>query len=387
MIVFLTAAGAVVLAAWLHLLLFHGGFWRCDQRLGGDPAPPVWPAVTVVVPARDEAEVVADSLGALLAQDYPGPLSVILVDDGSTDGTADIARKTARTLGRADRLTVIQGAPLAPGWTGKLWAVHQGVIHAQRGAPRWLLLTDADIRHAPDNLRRLVARGEARGLVLVSLMVWLRCSAPVEKLLVPAFVYFFQKLYPFPWVNDPDDVMAAAAGGCMLVRNDALARAGGIAAIKGALIDDCALGRALKGVGPIWLGLTDATVSLRPYPALKDFWDMVARTAYTQLHYSPALLVGTVLGMLLLYVLPPVGLVAGALIGAAPAAVLAGAAWAAMIWSYLPTLRLYRRPAGAALLLPVAGLLYTAMTVDSAWRHWRGRGGRWKGRIQGGRQT
>lgn len=370
------------LLLWLGLLTAHGRFWRADQRLAETPGVS-GPRVVAVVPARNEAAVIAKSVGSLLSQDYDG-LHVVVVDDQSGDGTAEIARDAAAQAAAADRLTVIQAAPLPPGWSGKMWAVSQGVTAAAAREPDYLWLTDADIAHAPRQLSRLVAKAEAERLDLVSLMVLLNVASVAEKLLVPAFVFFFQKLYPFPKVNDPSSRVAGAAGGCMLVRRAALERAGGIAAIRGALIDDCALARRLKARGPIWLGLTRASLSLRPYPHLADIWAMVARTAYTQLNHSPLLLVGTVLAMALIYLVPPLAALIGAVRGEFGLAAAGAAGWAAMAVAYRPTLELYRMPWWRALTLPLAGLLYTLMTVDSARRHWLGRGGGWKGRTYAG---
>ncbi|HEY7608499.1 MAG TPA: glycosyltransferase, partial [Alphaproteobacteria bacterium] len=300
----LTLAAAASLAAWIYLVFFHGFFWRADQRLpvqaaGVDP----WPDVVAIIPARDEAPVIGAAVESLLCQDYPGEVRVVVVDDASDDGTAYAAEAAAKRIEAADRLSVVAAPPLLQGWSGKLWAVHNGIAAAPANR-RYLLLTDADIVHAPDALKRLVAKAESSpaegGLDLVSLMVKLHCESFAERLLIPAFVFFFQKLYPFPWVNDPAISTAGAAGGCMLVRREALERAGGIAAIKGALIDDCALAAALKKKGPIWLGLADKSASTRRYPAIADVWRMVARTAYTQLRHSPLLVLGTVLGMVLL---------------------------------------------------------------------------------------
>lgn len=382
----MTWLAALSLLIWLGLLGAHGRFWRADQRLPAAAAVPApAPQVVAVVPARDEAAVIGRCAGALLRQDHPG-LRLIVVDDHSSDGTAEAARVAAASAGAADRLVVLPSAPLPAGWAGKMWAVHQGVAEAARLFPDapYLWLTDADIEHGPGQLARLVAKAEAGRLDLVSLMVLLNCRSAAEKLLIPAFVFFFQKLYPFPKVNDPADRTAGAAGGCMLVRRAALERAGGIAAIRDALIDDCALGRRIKAQGPVWLGLTRDSLSIRPYPRLSDIWAMVARTAYTQLRHSPLLLLGTVLGMALIYLVPPLALVAGAAAAAPAPAALGGAAWLAMAGAYLPTLALYRMPAWRALTLPLAGLLYTLMTVDSARRHWLGRGGGWKGRTYAG---
>jgi hopene-associated glycosyltransferase HpnB len=267
-----------------------------------------------------------------------------------------------------------------------MWAVHTGVALAARRRPdaEYWLLTDADVEHTPGNLRRLVAKARGEGLDLVSLMVRLHCERGWERLLVPAFVYFFQKLYPFPRINDPRSRTAGAAGGCMLVRADALARAGGIEAIRGEIIDDCALGRALKARGRIWVGLGPSEYSFRPYPRLADVWQMVARSAYTQLGHSPALLAGTVLGLLLVYLAPPLLALGWPLHASAAAAGAALAAWALMAWTFLPTLRDYGRSPWLGLALPVAGALYLAMTVDSARRHYRGRGAEWKGRARAG---
>ncbi|MBE7217890.1 MAG: glycosyltransferase [Caulobacteraceae bacterium] len=369
------------LAIWLHLVLFHGRFWwaseRDDRRL--PPPPAAWPAVVAVVPARDEADVVARSVGSLLAQDYPGAFRVVLVDDGSTDGTAEAARAAAAEAGRADRLEVLRAAPLAAGWTGKLAAVAQGVARARQGDdPKYLMLTDADIGHAPDALRKLVVRAEAKGLALASIMVKLHCSTPAERFLIPAFVFFFQMLYPFPTANDPRRRLAAGAGGCMLANAQALERAGGIAAIRGALIDDCTLAALLKREGPIWIGLTRTSWSLRPYETVAQVGRMVSRSAYAQLKYSPALLVGTVLGMLLVYVVPPLF----AVLGHGWTRAMGAAAWLLMALSFQPTLRLYRRSPLWGLVLPVIGAAYCVFTVQSALDHGRGRGGMWKGRAQ-----
>ncbi|MCP5373239.1 MAG: glycosyltransferase [Hyphomicrobiales bacterium] len=368
---------ALALAAWVWLLALHGRFWRGDQRLS-DATPDQAPAVAVVIPARNEAETIAEAVASHLDQDYAGPVRVIVVDDNSDDGTAEAARAVGD-----DRVTVVAGAPLAAGWTGKLWAVEQGIRAAAELAPeaRYLLLTDADIEHDPDSLRPLVAKAEAGNLDLVSLMARLRCKTRWEQLLIPAFVFFFQKLYPFPRVNDPRRRTAAAAGGCMLVRRRALDDAGGMAAIRDRVIDDCALAALLKARGPIWLGLTDRVHSLRAYPRLSDVWDMVARTAFVQLRHSSLLLAGTVLGMALLYLVPPVVGMGAVLAGDRLAANLGLGAWLLMTVAYGPTLRLYRLSILEGFTLPYAALLYTLMTVDSARRHWRGAGAAWKGRT------
>lgn len=361
---------------WTYLLIARGGFWLARERNDADVADPAaWPSVTAVVPARDEADVIAGTIASLLAQNYAGRLRVVLVDDQSGDGTAMIAR----ALDDTERLDVIAGAQRPPGWTGKLWAVSQGIAHAEAtGASDYLWLTDADIAHEPDNLRRLVARAEAEGLVLVSEMAKLHCRTWPERFLVPAFVYFFDMLYPFAWVNDPGHTVAAAAGGSMLARRDALAAAGGIAAIRGEIIDDCALARAMKAQGPIWLGLTEMARSVRPYGTVAEIGRMVSRSAYAQLHYSPLLLAGTVAGMFLLYAVP----VLAAFDPASPAGLAGVLAWLTMAASFQPMLRFYGRSPLWGLALPAIGLVYTAFTFDSAWQFWRGRGGMWKGRAQ-----
>ena len=363
-------------AIWVYLLVARGGFWLARERSEANfPAPPSWPSVVAVVPARDEADVIARSIGSLLAQDYPGSLRVVLVDDQSADGTADIARK----LDNDGRLDVIAGGARPPGWTGKLWAVAQGIAHAKAHCQSdYLWLTDADIAHTPGNLRALVCRAEQGKLVLVSEMAKLHCTTLPERFLIPAFVFFFDMLYPFGWVNDPRNRTAAAAGGCMLARRDALEAAGGIEQIKNEIIDDCAFGRLMKRQGPIWLGLTDMASSIRPYDGVGEIGRMVSRSAYAQLNYSPLILTGTVLGMLILYVLPPVA----ALGPASPAMAVGLLAWIGMAVSFQPMLRFYGVSPLWGIALPVIGLVYTGFTIDSALQFWRGRGGMWKGRAQ-----
>ena len=288
--------GFAPLVAWLYLLFGRGMFWMTRERDADDAvAPDIWPSVVAVVPARDEADVIERTVATLTKQDYKGDFKVILVDDQSSDATSE----TARALGCA----VIDGQQRPPGWTGKLWAVKQGIAAA--GAPDYLWLTDADIAHTNNNLTKLVTRAEAGGLVLTSLMAKLHCGNAAERFLIPAFVFFFDMLYPFAWVNDREHPTAAAAGGCMLVRREALEKAGGIDAIKGEIIDDCAFGRLMKAQGPIWLGLTGRSVSVRSY-SFSDIEKMVARSAYAQLSYSPLLLAGTVLGMVVVYLAAPI---------------------------------------------------------------------------------
>jgi hopene-associated glycosyltransferase HpnB len=377
----MTAVAIAALLVWFYLLAGRGAFWRAAERDDRDaaPEPPAWPDIVAVIPARDEADVIARNLTSLLGQDYPGSLDVVLIDDQSRDGTAAVAQKAAADMGAADRLTIVSGRTPPSGWAGKVWAMRQGVeyVESSEAAPCYLLFTDADIAYDHDALKPLVARAEAGGLALASLMVKLRCESFSERAFVPAFIFFFQMLYPFAWVNRPDHRMGAAAGGCMLVRREALGAAGGIDAIRGALIDDCALGQNLKQAGPIWLGLTARVHSLRAYPRIGDIRRMVARSAYTQLGYSPLLLAATIAGLALTFLAPPLTAFAGT--GVARA--LGILAWAAMALAFQPTLRLYRLAPLWGLALPAIALAYMAFTLDSAYQHARGRGGLWKGRV------
>jgi hopene-associated glycosyltransferase HpnB len=393
----LLALAVLASASWVYLLAFRGRFWQCDQRLSysnealNEATLTEWPSICAIVPARNEASVLPQSLQSLLSQTYPGHFQVMLVDDQSTDGTANIARQTAQVCQAEDSLQIMTTEPLPTGWSGKLWAVHQGIERVMKDSqplPDYFLLTDADILHDANNLKQLAAKAEQEHLDLVSLMVLLRCQSFWEKLLIPAFIFFFQKLYPFPWVNQPRHPMAAAAGGCVLVRRDALMDVGGIEVIRKALIDDCALGAAIKGnrkpdgqTGRIWLGLTTATTSLRAYPSLQSIWEMVARTAFTQLGYSFALLFLSLAGMTLLYALAPAGLLLGWATGDWAVALSSGLAWALMTVAYWPTIRLYKLSPLRTLTLPLVGVLYTLMTLDSAVQHVQGRGGAWKGRV------
>ncbi|MEH2421721.1 MAG: glycosyltransferase [Nostoc sp.] len=383
------------LTIWLGLLCFWGQFWRTDQQLEvAETQLQSLPMVCAVVPARNEAELLPTTLRSLLLQDYPGSLKVFLVDDRSTDGTANFAKAVAHALGKPEQLHIISGVSLPPGWSGKLWAVEQGINSANLFAPDYFLLTDADIEHDPGNLRRLVAKAVQEDLDLVSIMVRLRCESFWEKLLIPAFVFFFQKLYPFRWVNNPNNPTAAAAGGSILIARAALERIGGIQVIHQALIDDCALAHAVKHIGRqtnssfspaspgrIWLGLSTLTQSLRPYNSLATIWDMVARSAYTQLNYSPLLLLGTLVGMPLIYIAPPVCVILGTVWGNWAIALTGLLGWLLMALAYYPTIRFYKCSPWLALSLPAIAFLYTLMTLDSAVRHWQGRGGAWKGRV------
>jgi hopene-associated glycosyltransferase HpnB len=373
----------IALAIWSYLAIGRGGFWRLTERDGGSPPPPAaWPRVAIVIPARDEAEVIGKCLGSLLRQDYPGPCSVILVDDNSTDGTADIARRTATECDLDGRLTIVSGQPLPEGWTGKLWAVSQGMAAARaRGPVDYFLLSDADIVYAPEVLRWLAAHTLAREGMLTSFMVKLRCDSAAERFLVPAFVFFFQMLYPFPWVNRRTHPVAAAAGGCILVHADTLQQLGGIETIRNALIDDCALAHKLKMKGSIWLGLTERVVSIRSYPRWSDIAQMVSRSAYAQLGYSPIKLAGTVVSMTLTFVVPPVAV----LTGSAYASYAGLAAWVLMALLFFPTVRMYGVPAWRAIALPAIAFSYLMFTLSSAWQSIRGKGGFWKGRFQAAR--
>jgi len=384
-----TVVAFLSVAVWACLLFARGRFWLCGERddsillpTDGDSsnAPESLPAVVAIIPARDEADMIAHSVGSLLRQDYGGLFSVVVVDDQSSDGTAAVAAAAASAAGAADRLRIVVGTGVAPGWTGKLWAMRQGLSAVEAGAatPEFVLFSDADITYAPHVLARLVAIARARQSVLTSLMVKLRCESAAERWLVPAFVFFFQMLYPFSWVNDPKRGAAAAAGGCMLARREALAAIGGLEALRGALIDDCALGARMKAYGPIWLGLTESVHSLRAYPAFADFGRMVARSAFAELRYSPLRLAGAASGMALVYLAPPVF----ALFGRGSAEAAGVLAWAAMALAFAPTLRLYGRPLAGGLALPAVAAAYVAFTLDSAMQYWRRRGGYWKGRIQ-----
>ena len=370
---------AVALAIWVYLVFARGGFWLCRERDGArEQLPAVLPQIAIVVPARNEADNIAQSITSLLSQDYPA-LSVVLVDDDSTDGTADVARRTAAALGKEDRLTIVTGAPLPPRWTGKLWAVKQGIAEAEeKFAPKYLMLTDADIVHAPDTASWLVAHAENHNIVLTSLTARWRCENLPERVHIPAFIYYFAMLYPFAWVNRPDHPRAGAAGGCMLVRADALRAAGGIDVIRDALIDDCALAGAMKKQGPIWLGLTNRVQSIRPYATWGDIRRMVARSAYAQLNYSPLQLVGCVAGLILTYLVPPFM----ALFASGWAQIFGFAAWLLMAMSFQPILRFYRLSPLWGVALPAITFLFMLYTLDSAYQYAAGKGGAWKGRVQ-----
>ncbi len=376
--------------AWVYLLTAHGGYWLTSQRLPAAAEPDRWPSVAGVVPARNEAGMLPLTLPGLLSQDYPGEFRVVLVDDGSGDDTGQIALelgdKALRNGGA--QLTVVAGQPRPDGWAGKVWAMAQGAEAADDAT--YLLFTDADISWAPGALRELVAAAGRDDRALLSQMALLRAQTSWERVVVPAFVYFFAQLYPFRRVNDPSGRTAAGAGGCMLIRKAALDKAGGLEPVRAALIDDVALATLLKRDGNrCWLGLTTRIKSVRPYPRLADLWQMIARSAYTQLRYSPVLLAGTIAGLALLYAVPPAAAITGLAVmaggGAGTATATAGiaglAGWALMAASYVPMLRLYRLSALRAPALPLIALLYAAMTADSARRHYRGQAVSWRGRA------
>lgn len=362
-----TAGAALV--AWLYLLLARGGFWRMRAAELPKLLPSPAPAVGVVIPARNEAAVIGRALASLAAQEYPAPVPIVVVDDESSDGTADLARSAA-----SGRVTIIRSAPLPAGWSGKLWAVAQGVEQAKSFSPEFLLLTDADIVHPPENLASLVTQA-AGGYDVVSLMVKLRCETLAERALIPAFVFFFFMLYPPAWIRDPRHATAGAAGGCLLVRREMLDSIGGIGHIRSSLIDDCALARAVKQAGGrVWLGLSADASSLRIYRSFADIGRMISRTAFTQLRYSSLALLGTLAALTIIFLIPPAAALQGSRIGIA--------AWVLLSAAYIPVLRFYRRSPLWAPLLPLAAAFYMAATFHSAWMYWRGAGGAWKGRAQ-----
>ena len=373
-----SALGALAVSIWCYLIFARGGFWLLRDPNPIDRHDLAAKPVAVIVPARDEARVVGGAIESLLAQDYPGPFHVFLVDDESSDGTAGVARQAAGIAGKTNRLTIIQATPRPAGWTGKVWAVSEGIQEAGSFPAEYYLLTDADIVHDPANLRQLVIRAQSGGYDLVSLMVELRCQSWAERTLIPAFVFFFIMLYPPAWVEKPGKRTAAAAGGCILIQCDALVAMGGITAIRSKLIDDCALAQKMKGSGRrIWLGLTSTTRSIRDYPSLNEVSRMISRNAFTQLRHSSLLLGLTCLGMLLTFIFPCLLVFVGGL-----PSTLGLTAWLLMSITFLPTLRYYRRSVFCAPLLPLIALFYMAATLDSAVAYWRGKGGLWKGRVQ-----
>ncbi len=377
----------LVLLIWVVVFFAWGNFWRAwefDSDHGQFLAPPQWPHVVAVIPARNEAGSIETVVQSLALQDYAGEFVVVVVDDHSNDGTAELARRAAQQADATSRVRVVAAPELPSGWTGKLWALDTGVAESSTFTPDFFWFTDADVVHAPDTLRHLISRAQADSLDLTSLMVLLRAETSAERLLIPPFLYFFLMLYPPRWIAQSGSKTAGAAGGCMLLRRTALERAGGIAAIRGEVIDDCALARAVKkSGGKIWMGLTRAGHSLRSYQTFSEIRDMIARTAFTQLHYSVFQLLGTLLGMTLTFVLP-VALTFSPDIHVWPFALLA---WCLMTASFLPTVAFYRLRPIWGLLLPLAALFYTYATLLSAVRYWLGRGGQWKGRTQAPQNT
>jgi hopene-associated glycosyltransferase HpnB len=385
------ALGLLSLGSWVYLVLSRERFWETDIRLDERArfrGP--WPNVAVLVPARDETGMLPQTLPSLLNQDYPSDYQVFVIDDGSSDGTADTAMNVARLEGMAHRIHVTKARPAPEGWRGKVWALQQGLNATVGHRPRFLLLTDADILHPPDNLRKMVAKALDDELDVVSIMARLRAQGLWERLLMPAFSFFFSMLFPFRWVASPDKPTAAAAGGCLLVRRAALERAGGFRAISGALIDDVALAKAVKGSGgALWLGHSGEVRSIRAYGSLGAIWGMVARSAYDQLGYSPLNLLGTIAVMTVIFLAPPVVALTGAISmalnwpGSEPewAAIVVGvAAWETISSAYISNLRLYGQHREHGLLMPFVALLYMLMTISAAVRHHLGRSPEWKGR-------
>jgi hopene-associated glycosyltransferase HpnB len=363
---------AASLCAWVYLVFGRGGFWRIRETAA--PLPATERSVAVVIPARNEEQVVARAVNSLIQQRYPGRLHVFLVDDHSTDATVAAA-------GAHDRLTILRAGALPQGWTGKLWAISEGLERAAEFQPDYILLTDADVVHAPDSVSGLVGRAEAGNLDLVSMMVKLECRSFAERAVIPAFVFFFFKLYPPAWIGSKRRRTAGAAGGSILIRPSALQRIGGIEAIRGELIDDGALARAVKTGANMWLGVTGETRSIREYSTFAELRRMISRTAFTQLGHSTVLLAGTIVAMAVVYLAPPL-----LLLTRDPAAAICGlAAWALMTISYIPVLRFYGRSFIWAPFLPLVALFYMAATVESAILYWSGRGGQWKDRVQGAR--
>ena len=377
----------ITLLIWIVLTFFRGTFWQLrafDDDIAGHQSPAAWPRVVCVMPARNESETIARAVASLAKQEYPGELRIVIVDDHSEDATTDLARTAAQQAGATERVRILRAKTLQSGWTGKLWALQQGIASCEGDAPEFFWFTDADIAHVPDTLARLVSRAERQRLDLVSLMVLLQAKSFAERLLIPPFLYFFLKLYPPRWIADTKARMAGAAGGCVLLRRTALERIGGFAAIHGEVIDDCALARAVKrSGGTIWMGLTRKSVSLRAYQTFGEIRDLITRTAFTQLKYSSLLLLGTLAGMLLTYVAP----VALAFHPQPVVWRLGLAAWLLMAVTYLPTVRFYGLSPLWAPFLPAAAAFYSYATWLSAVRYWLGRGGQWKGRAQAARAT
>ena len=370
---------AIPLAIWLYLAFLRGNFWRLEEDHLEPKSLEKWPHVVAIVPARNEVANIARAVTRLLGQEYPGEFEIIVVDDHSDDGTASLARKAAEGAGSAARITVHAASELPPGWTGKLWALNEGISAVSGNAPDFFWFTDADIVHAPDTLRRLVSRSETESLDLASLMALLQAKTFPEKLLIPPFLYFFLMLYPPRWIADPRKRTAGAAGGCILLRCAALKRIGGLASIRNEVIDDCALARAVKNTGGrLWMGVTRTSISLREYKTFAEIRDLIARTAFTQLRYSSVLLVGTLLGLFVTYWLPWILF----FVDEDPAWLFGSTAASLMTVTFLFTVKFYNRSALWALTLPFAAAFYGYATFLSAVRYWLGRGAQWKGRSQ-----
>src|SRR2546423_11630849 len=370
-----SSIAALSLIIWLFLIAARGRFWRVTLPNVPTAASAPTPRIAVIVPARNEADFITQTIQSLLAQNYPGPLRIFVVDDHSSDGTPNLVRSAKAH--DPERLTLISCSSLPPGWTGKMWALSQGVQQASEFHPDYFLFTNADIVHAPDSVSSLIALAQAGDCDLVSMMVKLRCDSLAERALIPAFVYFFFMLYPPEWVNSARQKTAAAAGGDILVRDDALARTGGIAAIRNELIDDCALAREIKRSGTIWLGLTESARSMRPYNSFGIIGRMISRNAFYQLRHSTWLLIGSILGLAVTYVAPPILLFHGGW-----ATLLAAIAWLLMTLSFLPMVRFYSLSPLWAPMLPVIAVFYAGATIHSALQYWMGRGGEWKDRVQ-----
>jgi hopene-associated glycosyltransferase HpnB len=374
----LIAGGVLSLAAWVYLLFAHGTFWRISTP---QPATTLTthPTVVAVIPARNEADVIARAITSLLHQQIDANFHIVLVDDTSTDSTAEVARQTAHSANMSDSLTIFDGKPLPAGWSGKVWAQQQGISKALEFNPDYLLLTDADIEHAPNNLASLISLAETNHSDLTSLMVKLHCESWFERWLIPAFVFFFFMLYPPAWIRDRRRRTAGAAGGCMLIRPPALQAAGGIESIRTEIIDDCALARAIKrSGGSLWLGPTDTARSIRPYKSAGEIGQMISRSAFNQLGHSTLLLLGTIAGLALLYLLP----VTVTFSRSSLLIRLGLATLIAMLIAYAPMIRFYQRNPLWTLTLPAAALFYIGATIHSAIRYWSGTGGMWKGRAQ-----
>ena len=374
----LIAGGVLSLAAWIYLLFARGSFWRISKPHSATPVT-THPTITVVIPARNEADVIARAVTSLLHQQIDANLHIVLVDDASTDSTAAAARQAAVSANMSDSLTILNGKPLPAGWSGKVWAQHQGISKALELNPDYLLLTDADIEHAPSNLANLLALAENNRTDLTSFMVKLHCESWFESWLIPAFVFFFFMLYPPAWIRDRRRATAGAAGGCMLIRPAALAAAGGMESIRSEIIDDCALARVIKKTGgSLSLGPTDTARSIRPYESASEIGGMISRSAFNQLGHSTLLLVGTIFGLAILYLLPIALLSSRSTLSIS----LGLTTLIAMLIAYAPMVRFYRLNPLWALTLPAAALFYIGATIHSAIRYWSGTGGMWKGRPQ-----